>query len=95
MNDTVKNETSSNTFQFREHRGSLAESIQTKVILNNRDELIAHCTSILSEFQEKLTPEQLEVKLYDSNYDSRIAWDTTYSVTIAGKGVIGFTDKLI
>lgn len=76
---------------FREHRGSLDETMETVVELDpTLEALIAHIGKLFME--EDLHPiSKIEVKYY--GYDARIGWET-YIVTSKGWGVIGFTNQL-
>lgn len=78
--------------RFREHRGSITDSKETEVVINNREELVAHCKSIIGETFD-FDPEKLKVEPYYDQPDSRIGWNRTYIVSIDGYGVVGFTDS--
>lgn len=77
--------------KFRAQRGSLASSMKTEVELKDRAALLDHCHRLVWPFIVFLD-EDLDVALYDPNPDFRAGWSRTYVVTIAGYGVIGFTD---
>lgn len=74
--------------KFREHRGSLAESMKTVQEVKDKEELIEYLKKYLSywDFKDSFN---LKVKPYWK--DKRINWDT-HIVTIEGFGVVGFTD---
>ena len=76
--------------KFREHRGSLKESMETEVSLKDRNELTEHCLNVIPI---SFKPEELEVKLY-SGPDARIGWSKTYIITLKRGGVLGFTDSM-
>jgi len=73
--------------KFRLHRGGLAESMETVVEIEDREELVKHINKKHS-FGPKLTSNDLSINPY--GYDARIKWDT-HIVTIP-YGVIGFLD---
>ncbi len=66
--------------KFREHRGTLAEAMETVVELEPTLAAVA--------LHLKVKPKQVQVKKY--TYDDRIGWDT-YIVTVDGDAV-GFTN---
>jgi hypothetical protein len=71
--------------KFREHRGTLAESMETTVEVASLDELLAHLAPIVAPIA--LTAERIAIAPYA--IDPRIGWDT-YLVFITGYGVAGF-----
>lgn len=75
--------------KFREHRGSLADSMATCIELLDKAALVAHCQRLLKPYNKSFEPEQLRVAPYCR--DDRTGWDT-HIVTIDGYGVMGFTD---
>ncbi len=81
--------------KFREHRGGLAESMETVVEVETKADLAAHMRSKLAPFGFNFEDADLMVKPYGENglpmHDERIGWDT-YVVTIEGYGVAGFTN---
>jgi hypothetical protein len=77
---------------FREHRGTLEDSMATVVTINNRDELVSHIADKLTPFGIDVKPEDVQVSPYAK--DERIDWDT-YIVTLQGYGVVGFTNCLL
>lgn len=83
--------------KFREHRGTLADSMQTQVELPDRAALLAHIAKLLEPFGYKFEPSWVHVEPYawyeaDKAYwDKRVRWHT-YIVTLDGYGVLGFTD---
>lgn len=78
--------------KFREHRGGLADSMQTEVELVDHDALLAHIRHLLRHYPTapEVTPETVDIQPY--SYDERIGW-TTYIVTLKKYGVVGFTDS--
>jgi hypothetical protein len=66
--------------KFREHRGTLAEAMETVIEV---DASLAALASLL-----KVKPKQVKVEKY--MYDDRIGWDT-HIVTVDGEAV-GFTN---
>ena len=79
--------------KFREHRGSLAESMDTVVELEGRNALLRHCQELLAPYQFNFEPEALKVEPYSREPDTRIDWDQTYVVKIDDYGVMGFTNS--
>lgn len=84
--------------RFREHRGQLADSMETLVTVEDRAELVEHCKKLLEPYSGwvdfwKIRTDELEIKPYMDRPDTRIGWDKTYIVTIPGYGVMGFTDE--
>lgn len=76
--------------KLRQHRGGLAESMETVVEIEpTKDALMAAVHSVLSRSGFELTDDMLHVEPYA--FDSRIQWDA-HIVTIDGYGVYGFTD---
>lgn len=81
--------------KFREHRGSLKDSMRTCVTLENTAALMAHIAGIFQEPMMRLFPykaEKVHVSEYYMQPDDRTGWPNTYIVTIEGYGVLGFTD---
>lgn len=80
--------------KFRQHRGGLAESMETLVVLGNWDELKGYIKGLLWSWPTapEVTDQTLHVKLYVDRGDSRIGWEKTYIVTLDEYGVLGFTD---
>jgi hypothetical protein len=72
--------------KFREHRGSLEESMATVVELESMDDLRQRCRDLVTD--AKLLD---EIRLVFLCYDSRVNWDT-YIVFIPGYGVLGHTN---
>jgi hypothetical protein len=70
--------------RFREHRGTLAESLETAVEIESRAELIAHLRTV---YQFEIRERDLVCRPYAS--DPRVEGQT-YIVTLAGFGVLGF-----
>jgi hypothetical protein len=78
--------------RFREHRGGLAESLETTVMLDDRAALLAHLARLLADYPTAapLVSEKT-VHVKHLIYDNRCDWDT-YIVTVDDYGVMGFTD---
>lgn len=75
--------------KYRDHRGGLAESLATMVVVDSRAELVEYLRRALSPFFVSVTPDKVKILPYC--VDARIGWDT-HIVTIDGYGVAGFTD---
>ncbi len=56
--------------QFREHRGSLEDSMKTLIEIENRDHLLEHCKYIIGDIFDPII---LKVEIYDKMPDNRIA----------------------
>lgn len=76
-------------FKYRDHRGSLAESIETVQEFNDLQALLDYLRKTFKEFGFEFTDKALKIKPYC--YDKRINWDT-HIVTIDNFGVVGFTN---
>ena len=80
--------------KIREHRGSLAESMETVCEIEPTLEAVVdhmHADKGWPGLYAKVTPETVRVEKYGSGTDPRIGWNT-HIVTIEGYGVYGFTD---
>lgn len=75
--------------KFRDHRGSLADSMATVVEVSGRDALVSLLAGRLEKYGFEFADRDLVIAPY--GYDRRIDWDT-HIVTIDGYGVAGFTD---
>lgn len=75
---------------YRDHRGSLGDSMATLRALSSRAALVEYLRASLGP----AAPPDLAAKLNIEPYarDPRIGWEDTHIVTIAGFGVVGFTD---
>jgi hypothetical protein len=77
--------------KFREHRGGLAESMQTVVEVADHAALLAHIRK-LAELWPTFPPvNEKTVQIKPYGYDARIGWHT-HIVTLDNYGVLGFTD---
>lgn len=79
--------------QFREHRDTIAESIDTIVTLKDRQALVEHCQKFLAPLGIQFEPDALTLTYYSDIPDTRVGWERTYIVIIEGHGVIGFSDS--
>lgn len=75
--------------KYRDHRGTLDDSMQTVREVADFAALFEYLRSDLASFGFTLTPGMVDIAPY--GVDSRIGWDT-YIVRIDGYGVAGFTD---
>lgn len=73
--------------KFREHRGSLDDSMKTVVPCFTYDGLLKYVRGMLYQWYVEVP--SLQVEHY--HYDERIGWDN-WIVTLKGYGVVGFTD---
>ena len=72
--------------KYRDHRGSLAESMKTVQEFKTKTDLIKYLRDSLPvQFRDCY----LKIKYY--SLDNRINWNT-HIVTVEGLGVVGFTD---
>lgn len=77
--------------KIREHRGLLADSMETvKEIPNTMQAVLNEVNLSWSNTPRKFCLDDISVKYYC--YDERIKWDC-YIVEIKGVGVHGFTDQ--
>lgn len=76
--------------KFREHRGSLIESMKTLVEFNDRSQLLDILKKTFGDYKIPKNLNNFKIKPYI--YDERIDWDT-HMVTLEGHGVLGFTDS--
>ncbi len=75
--------------KFREHRGSLTDSMATVLEIEpTKHALAAVMAQRLGDYGMSVTEDMIHV--YPYGYDSRIGWDA-HIVTVNGKA-IGFTD---
>jgi hypothetical protein len=78
--------------KYRDHRGGLAESLETMVDLPaTRAALIAHLATTWP-FSCGLALDDLTIERYHESGDERIGWKEVWIVALPGFGVIGFTD---
>jgi hypothetical protein len=75
---------------FREHRGSLGDSMRTAIVLDNREEVVAHIANLLRPYCV-IKSEDVSFKPY--GYDPRIDWQTLI-VSVKDYGVVGFAREL-
>lgn len=78
--------------KFREHRGSLVESMNTVVEIVDLDALLKHLHKLAEPWPTfpAITRETVELSLYAR--DERNGWYDTYIVVLKGYGVLGFTN---
>lgn len=77
------------TTQFREHRGTLAASMETARLVADRPALVALLAQLLAPRALEVKPDMVQVRPYGR--DDLTGWDA-HIVTIEGYGVAGFTD---
>jgi hypothetical protein len=79
--------------KFREHRGSLADAMETVIEVADRPALIEHIKALepwgWSDCYLSVVDGDVTIEPY--GYDNRIGWDT-HIVKLKGYGVIGFTN---
>lgn len=74
--------------KFRQHRGSLADSMATARTFETKAEFEQALREVTGDDAEVAT---VRVSLYYAAPDARIGWDQTYIVA-TDRGVVGFTD---
>ena len=74
---------------FREHRGLLADSMETVTEVADLDALLAHIRKIFQPYGPTFLDAEIRIEPYGR--DNRINWDT-YIVILPEYGPIGFTD---
>jgi hypothetical protein len=79
--------------KFREHRGSLDDSMATLVELEDRAALVRHVENLHGCFIHNYDFNQLIVKPYFMEPDDRCGWKQTWIVSLPGYGPIGYTDS--
>lgn len=80
--------------KFREHRGGLAESLDTTVTIEDRQDLIKHIQLLVKPWDIEVVPQSIHVQYY-GNEQRAAGWNNMHIVTIDGHGVIGFTDQFV
>ncbi|MCP4336985.1 MAG: hypothetical protein GY679_04030 [Mycoplasma sp.] len=60
--------------KYRDHRGSLSESMETEREVNSVDEIKEHLNKFYTQFGEEVE----EVRFVHVGFDDRIGWDTYY-----------------
>ena len=82
-------------FKFREHRGSLEDSLATErsVKNNSLEELIACVKASLSTYPVDVNADTLSVEHYCKD-NRQVGYPETYIVSIKRYGVVGFTNYL-
>ena len=78
--------------KIREHRGHLAESMETvKEIEPTKEALFNFIKDSFKCWPTMSKIKETDIHIESYGYDNRIDWNT-YIVTIDGYGVFGFTD---
>ena len=80
--------------QFREHRGTLIDSMETVIEVKDKQELVGIINDSLSKYGHDLDINMQTVEIKPYGFDKRINWDT-HIVTLKGYGALGFTDSMI
>lgn len=76
---------------FRQHRGSLHESMKTVVTVHSRQEILDQFEPWLIGVPAGEKPDVSKMAIEKTMYDERIGWDT-HLVTYEGAGVLGQTN---
>jgi hypothetical protein len=77
--------------KFREHKGSLSESMKTVVEVADHTALLEHIRALAAPWPTFPPVSADTVHIERHCYDERIEWDN-YIVTLDGYGVLGYTD---
>jgi hypothetical protein len=80
--------------KYRQHRGSLADSMATVVEVEGRAGLIAQLRKELAPWatMDEFPDKAVHIDLYFGD-DDRIGWKNVGIVTLDGYGVIGFVEN--
>lgn len=79
------------SIKFREHKGSLSDSMETITEINSKQELVKVITERLGVYSHGLNISMDTIQINPYGFDTRIGWDT-YIVTLSNYGVVGFTN---
>ena len=81
--------------KFREHRGSLADSMATCIELSDSrmDTLLAHLRKSVEQWPTFPRIDRDTITLYAEGPDNRISWPATYVVYLKDYGVMGMIDE--
>jgi hypothetical protein len=77
--------------KFREHRGTLIDSMETVVEVGSKQELVKVISERLGIYSHGINISMDTIQINPYGFDTRIGWDT-YIVTLANYGVVGFTN---
>lgn len=78
--------------KYRDHRGGLAESMETAQEFDNRADLLAYLHKELGTWGFKFKDSAVTIEPYGDGKDDRIGWTNLHIVTIDGFGPVGFAD---
>lgn len=82
--------------KFRQHRGSLADAMETACEIETLQDLLDLITKELAPYQgpEPILIDETTVtlELISSHPDERIGWKQTWMVLLKGYGPFGWTD---
>jgi hypothetical protein len=87
--------------RFREHRGSLSDSLDTMVEIDATiAAIVRHVNRRLAGFDDvrpgfKAGPGDVRVNAYYMEPDRRTGWAKTYIVVVDGYGPFGFCDQAV
>lgn len=79
-------------FRFRFHRGGLADSMETVITLNSKEELLKEVIAFYGDTLPPGTVTMDKLIIGEYVYDQRVGWDT-HIVIVQGIGPVGFTDS--
>jgi len=80
-------------FKYREHRGTLSESMETVKEFHSRSDFVKY---LQNDFDKEfgvgeVDLNEVKIKKYSDGIDERIGWDT-HIVSLDDYGILGFTD---
>ena len=78
--------------KFREHKGTLAESLQTEIEIDSYDGLIEYIRKILEPWPTAPPVDRTTVSVNRYAFDIRLS-KKVWIVVLKDYGVVGFTDE--
>lgn len=78
--------------KYRDHRGGLAESMETVQEFDTRTELLAYLHKEMGTWGFKFDDSTVRIEPYGDGKDDRIGWNNLHIVIIEGFGPVGFAD---
>lgn len=78
--------------RYRQHKRSLADSMETVVEFDGRHELLEHLRHELAPWPTAPAVTESTVHIRPYGDDKRIGWEDVHIVTLDGYGVMGFCE---
>lgn len=78
--------------KYRDHRGGLAESMETLQEFDTRADLITYLQKELATWGHKFEESAVKIEPYGDGKDDRIGWSNLHIVIVQGFGPVGFAD---